>query len=118
MTAEASTQALIERRARLLGPNVSTFYDDPVHIGGGGTARSAGLRQGAGCGGGGGGGGGGGRPGLPGCAPRYSWPRCWTPAGWRQHEAEIAETTSSSLSNPPSPTLRGGQARGVTCAAN
>ncbi|MDG1415917.1 MAG: aminotransferase class III-fold pyridoxal phosphate-dependent enzyme, partial [Alphaproteobacteria bacterium] len=32
MTAEASTQALIERRARLLGPNVSTFYDDPVHI--------------------------------------------------------------------------------------
>ncbi len=32
MAAETSTQALIERRARLLGPNVSTFYDDPVHI--------------------------------------------------------------------------------------
>ena len=23
---------LIARRARLLGPNVATFYDDPVHV--------------------------------------------------------------------------------------
>lgn len=28
----ASTADLIERRARLLGPNVSTFYDEPVHL--------------------------------------------------------------------------------------
>ncbi len=27
-----ATSALIDRRARLLGPNVSTFYDEPVHI--------------------------------------------------------------------------------------
>ena len=26
------TQALLDRRARLLGPNVPTFYDEPVHI--------------------------------------------------------------------------------------
>lgn len=26
------TQALLERRRRLLGPNVNTFYDDPVHL--------------------------------------------------------------------------------------
>jgi len=26
------TQALMERRRRLLGPNVNTFYDDPVHL--------------------------------------------------------------------------------------
>jgi len=28
----ASTADLLARRARLLGPNVSTFYDDPVHL--------------------------------------------------------------------------------------
>lgn len=28
----AGTAALLERRARLLGPNVSTFYDEPVHL--------------------------------------------------------------------------------------
>lgn len=28
----ASTQQLMERRARLLGPNVSTFYEEPVHL--------------------------------------------------------------------------------------
>ncbi|MFT5007026.1 MAG: 4-aminobutyrate aminotransferase-like enzyme, partial [Paracoccaceae bacterium] len=28
----SDTQNLMERRARLLGPNVSTFYDEPVHI--------------------------------------------------------------------------------------
>ncbi|MEP1206954.1 MAG: aminotransferase class III-fold pyridoxal phosphate-dependent enzyme [Rhizobiaceae bacterium] len=27
-----SHEELIQRRARLLGPNVSTFYDDPVHL--------------------------------------------------------------------------------------
>ena len=27
-----NTSSLIEKRARLLGPNVSTFYDDPVHL--------------------------------------------------------------------------------------
>ncbi|SFL66024.1 aspartate aminotransferase family protein [Shimia aestuarii] len=27
-----ATQTLVDRRAKLLGPNVSTFYDDPVHI--------------------------------------------------------------------------------------
>ena len=27
-----TTQQIMDRRARLLGPNVSTFYDDPVHI--------------------------------------------------------------------------------------
>jgi len=27
-----NTSPLIEKRARLLGPNVSTFYDDPVHL--------------------------------------------------------------------------------------
>ena len=27
-----TTKQMIERRARLLGPNVSTFYDDPVHL--------------------------------------------------------------------------------------
>ena len=32
MTADPTTQALLDRRARLLGPNVSTFYDDPVHV--------------------------------------------------------------------------------------
>ena len=26
------TKALLDRRARLLGPNVNTFYDDPVHL--------------------------------------------------------------------------------------
>lgn len=26
------TESLLERRARLLGPNMSTFYDEPVHI--------------------------------------------------------------------------------------
>ena len=26
------TRALLDRRARLLGPNVPTFYDDPVHL--------------------------------------------------------------------------------------
>ncbi|MCU9838112.1 aminotransferase class III-fold pyridoxal phosphate-dependent enzyme [Ruegeria sp. WL0004] len=26
------TQALLDRRARLLGPNVSVFYDEPVHV--------------------------------------------------------------------------------------
>ncbi|AAV97486.1 aminotransferase, class III (plasmid) [Ruegeria pomeroyi DSS-3] len=26
------TQALLDRRARLLGPNVSLFYDEPVHV--------------------------------------------------------------------------------------
>lgn len=26
------SETLIQRRARLLGPNVSTFYDDPVHL--------------------------------------------------------------------------------------
>ncbi len=26
------TETLLERRARLLGPNMSTFYDDPVHL--------------------------------------------------------------------------------------
>jgi len=25
-------QDLLDRRANLLGPNVSTFYDDPVHV--------------------------------------------------------------------------------------
>lgn len=33
------TQALMERRARLLGPNVSTFYDEPLHL-----VRGAGTR--------------------------------------------------------------------------
>ena len=28
----ASTAELLARRAKLLGPNVSTFYDDPVHL--------------------------------------------------------------------------------------
>ena len=32
MEHDAATKALIERRARLLGPNVSTFYQDPVHV--------------------------------------------------------------------------------------
>ena len=32
MTTDPSTQNLLQRRDRLLGPNVSTFYDDPVHI--------------------------------------------------------------------------------------
>lgn len=27
-----ATQALIDRRRQLLGPNVNTFYDDPVHL--------------------------------------------------------------------------------------
>lgn len=27
-----TTQQLIADRARLMGPNVATFYDDPVHI--------------------------------------------------------------------------------------
>jgi 4-aminobutyrate aminotransferase-like enzyme len=27
-----SIQALLDRRARLLGPNVATFYDEPVHL--------------------------------------------------------------------------------------
>jgi 4-aminobutyrate aminotransferase-like enzyme len=27
-----TTQALLERRAKLLGPNVSTFYEEPVHL--------------------------------------------------------------------------------------
>ena len=27
-----TTETLIQRRARLLGPNVSTFYDQPVHL--------------------------------------------------------------------------------------
>ncbi len=29
---DLETQALMERRRRLMGPNVTTFYDDPVHI--------------------------------------------------------------------------------------
>jgi len=32
MTLPAKSQELIDRRARLLGPNVSTFYDEPLHI--------------------------------------------------------------------------------------
>ncbi|MGB1159944.1 MAG: aspartate aminotransferase family protein [Alphaproteobacteria bacterium] len=32
MASDPSTQSLLERRERLLGPNVSTFYQDPVHI--------------------------------------------------------------------------------------
>ncbi|MBT3141296.1 aminotransferase class III-fold pyridoxal phosphate-dependent enzyme [Ruegeria litorea] len=32
MTLSENTVHLMERRARLLGPNVSTFYDDPVHV--------------------------------------------------------------------------------------
>lgn len=32
MVTSSMTEALLERRARLLGPNVPTFYDDPVHI--------------------------------------------------------------------------------------
>ncbi len=32
MTLSAGSQDLIKRRARLLGPNVSTFYDEPLHI--------------------------------------------------------------------------------------
>ncbi len=28
----SQTQSLLERRRRLLGPNVSTFYDEPVHL--------------------------------------------------------------------------------------
>ena len=28
----ADNAELTERRARLLGPNVATFYDEPVHI--------------------------------------------------------------------------------------
>lgn len=28
----APTETLLERRARLLGPNMSTFYDEPVHL--------------------------------------------------------------------------------------
>ncbi|MEO1115358.1 MAG: aminotransferase class III-fold pyridoxal phosphate-dependent enzyme, partial [Pseudomonadota bacterium] len=28
----SGTEDLLERRQRLLGPNVSTFYDEPVHI--------------------------------------------------------------------------------------
>jgi len=28
----ASTADLLARRARLLGPNVSTFYEEPVHL--------------------------------------------------------------------------------------
>ncbi|NSY37704.1 aminotransferase class III-fold pyridoxal phosphate-dependent enzyme [Leisingera sp. ANG59] len=32
MTLSPRSQDLINRRARLLGPNVSTFYDEPLHI--------------------------------------------------------------------------------------
>jgi 4-aminobutyrate aminotransferase-like enzyme len=32
MTLPAATAELLARRARLLGPNVATFYDDPVHF--------------------------------------------------------------------------------------
>ncbi|AUH35437.1 aspartate aminotransferase family protein [Paracoccus tegillarcae] len=32
MTLPSASAALIERRARLLGPNVATFYDEPVHV--------------------------------------------------------------------------------------
>ncbi len=32
MTLSPKSAALVERRARLLGPNVSTFYDEPLHI--------------------------------------------------------------------------------------
>ncbi|WP_424830376.1 aspartate aminotransferase family protein [Ruegeria sp.] len=32
MTLSAKSVELLERRARLLGPNVSTFYDEPVHF--------------------------------------------------------------------------------------
>lgn len=32
MTLPAKSAELIERRARLLGPNVSTFYDEPLHV--------------------------------------------------------------------------------------
>ena len=32
MNNSADIENLIERRARLLGPNVSTFYDEPVHL--------------------------------------------------------------------------------------
>ena len=32
MTLTSKSAELVDRRARLLGPNVSTFYDDPVHI--------------------------------------------------------------------------------------
>ncbi|MEX0305649.1 MAG: aspartate aminotransferase family protein [Leisingera sp.] len=32
MTLPAKSKELIDRRARLLGPNVSTFYDEPLHI--------------------------------------------------------------------------------------
>ncbi|WP_170516651.1 aspartate aminotransferase family protein [Ruegeria atlantica] len=32
MTLPSKSAKLIERRARLLGPNVSTFYDEPLHI--------------------------------------------------------------------------------------
>ncbi len=32
MTQDISPEALLTRRQRLLGPNISTFYDDPVHI--------------------------------------------------------------------------------------
>lgn len=32
MTLPAKSAALIEARARLLGPNVSTFYDEPLHV--------------------------------------------------------------------------------------
>ncbi len=30
--ADIAQETLLERRARLLGPNVTTFYDDPVHL--------------------------------------------------------------------------------------
>ncbi len=32
MTVSARSQDLIDRRRRLLGPNVSTFYEEPVHL--------------------------------------------------------------------------------------
>lgn len=32
MSASGTNETLLARRARLLGPNVSTFYDDPLHI--------------------------------------------------------------------------------------
>jgi len=32
MPAMTDTAAMMQRRARLLGPNVQTFYDEPVHL--------------------------------------------------------------------------------------
>ncbi len=32
MTLSAKSQDLMDRRAKLLGPNVSTFYDEPIHV--------------------------------------------------------------------------------------